>query len=111
MSQIRVKKTLRARYIGGPTALLEYGGLRILTDPTFDAPGAYNVAPGRKLTKTVGPAATPDEIGAIDVVLLSHDHHFDNLDHRGRDFLPRAQKVLTTVAGAARLWRSHWILR
>ncbi|GAA3152769.1 hypothetical protein GCM10010466_49710 [Planomonospora alba] len=26
------------RVFGGPTALLEYGGLRFLIDPTFDAP-------------------------------------------------------------------------
>ena len=25
-------------YLGGPTVLLEYAGLRFLTDPTFDAP-------------------------------------------------------------------------
>ncbi len=25
--------------IGGPTALIEIGGFRLLTDPTFDAPG------------------------------------------------------------------------
>jgi L-ascorbate metabolism protein UlaG (beta-lactamase superfamily) len=28
-------------YIGGPTALLEYGGLRFLTDPTFDEARSY----------------------------------------------------------------------
>jgi hypothetical protein len=37
------------------------------------------------------------------VVLLSHDHHFDNLDHLGRAALTKAQKVLTTEAGASRL--------
>jgi L-ascorbate metabolism protein UlaG (beta-lactamase superfamily) len=26
--------------VGGPTALIEAGGFRLLTDPTFDAPGA-----------------------------------------------------------------------
>ena len=26
-------------HIGGPTALIEFGGWRILTDPTFDPPG------------------------------------------------------------------------
>jgi len=25
--------------IGGPTVLIEYGGYRLLTDPTFDPPG------------------------------------------------------------------------
>lgn len=36
-------------------------------------------------------------------MLLSHDQHFDNLDRAGRAFLRRAARVLTTVAGAARL--------
>jgi hypothetical protein len=28
--------TRRITYIGGPTCLLEFGGVRLLTDPTFD---------------------------------------------------------------------------
>ena len=30
---------VRLTHIGGPTVLLEIGGWRLLTDPTFDAPG------------------------------------------------------------------------
>jgi len=36
---------LKLTYIGGPTALLELGGLRILTDPTFDPAGGEYRAP------------------------------------------------------------------
>jgi L-ascorbate metabolism protein UlaG (beta-lactamase superfamily) len=36
-------------------------------------------------------------------VLLSHDHHFDNLDHAGRRLLSSARRVLTTVDAAARI--------
>jgi L-ascorbate metabolism protein UlaG (beta-lactamase superfamily) len=36
-------------------------------------------------------------------VLLSHDHHFDNLDHAGRALLAQAHRVLTTREGAERL--------
>jgi hypothetical protein len=36
-------------------------------------------------------------------VLLSHDQHFDNLDHGGRAFLEKAKTTFTTSAGAARL--------
>jgi L-ascorbate metabolism protein UlaG (beta-lactamase superfamily) len=36
-------------------------------------------------------------------VLLSHDHHDDNLDAAGRAFLPSAGGVITTVTGAQRL--------
>ena len=36
-------------------------------------------------------------------MLLSHDHHFDNLDHAGRRLLSSVGRVLTTVEGAARV--------
>jgi L-ascorbate metabolism protein UlaG (beta-lactamase superfamily) len=94
---------LVVRAVGGPTAVLEFGGLRLLTDPTFDAPGIYHPRPGVTLTKTEGPALTPDQVDPIDVVLLSHDHHKDNLDEAGREYLTRVRRVLTTVAGAERL--------
>jgi L-ascorbate metabolism protein UlaG (beta-lactamase superfamily) len=88
--------------IGGPTALIEVGGFRFLTDPTFDPPGDYAL-PHVTLRKTTGPAFPADRIGPIDAVLLSHDQHADNLDHGGRACLPQAGRVLTTVAGARRL--------
>ncbi|WP_329125332.1 MBL fold metallo-hydrolase [Streptomyces sp. NBC_01465] len=93
---------LSVQYVGGPTALLEIGGTRLLTDPTFDAPGDYPVG-DRKLVKTAGPALTADETGAVDAVLLSHDHHPDNLDRSGRDYLARVPLVLTTAAARERL--------
>jgi L-ascorbate metabolism protein UlaG (beta-lactamase superfamily) len=90
--------------VGGPTALIAYGGLRILTDPTFDPPGERgSFGTPVVLTKLAGPALAADDVGSIDVVLLSHDHHADNLDTAGRDLLARAGRVLTTTAGAERL--------
>ena len=94
---------LQLTYIGGPTALLEVGGLRLLTDPTFDPGGSEYRTPVYVLRKTQGPALAPEAVGAVDVVLLSHDHHFDNLDHAGRRLLATAARVLTTTAGAGRL--------
>ncbi len=88
--------------IGGPTALLEVGGFRLLTDPTFDSPGEYRL-PHVTLRKTSGPAVSAEDLGAIDAVLLSHDQHADNLDRSGRAFLAKAGRVLTTLAGAKRL--------
>jgi L-ascorbate metabolism protein UlaG (beta-lactamase superfamily) len=93
---------LKITYIGGPTALLEYAGLRLLTDPTFDPPGGEYTTGPVTLRKTAGPAISADALD-YDVVLLSHDHHFDNLDHLGRAALTKAKKVLTTEAGASRL--------
>jgi L-ascorbate metabolism protein UlaG (beta-lactamase superfamily) len=94
---------LRVTYVGGPTALLEFAGLRFLTDPTFDAAGtAYQMA-SYTLRKPTGPAVPSEALEPVDAVLLSHDHHFDNLDHSGRAFLARAGRVLTTREGATRL--------
>jgi L-ascorbate metabolism protein UlaG (beta-lactamase superfamily) len=90
-------------YVGGPTALVEFGGLRLLTDPTFDAPGGeYRTGPVA-LRKTQGPALAAERLGRIDAVLLSHDHHADNLDHAGRELLGRVERVYTTPAAAERL--------
>jgi L-ascorbate metabolism protein UlaG (beta-lactamase superfamily) len=91
--------TLTARLVGGPTAVLEYAGLRWLTDPALSPPGDYEGG----LVKVTGPALTREEIGRIDVVLLSHEHHSDNLDPGGRAFLPDVGRVLTTVEGAGRV--------
>ena len=94
---------VRVTYFGGPTILLEVGGLRLLTDPTFDPAGSEYTTPVYTLRKTQSPAISVDEIGPIDAVLLSHDHHFDNLDRAGRALLADAGRVITTVAGAERL--------
>jgi L-ascorbate metabolism protein UlaG (beta-lactamase superfamily) len=94
--------TAQITLIGGPTALIELCGFRILTDPTFDDPGDYKL-PHVTLKKTARPALRAEELGPIDLVLLSHDQHSDNLDICGRAFLPKAGRVLTTHAGAGRL--------
>jgi len=91
------------RVFGGPTALFEYGGLRFLTDPTFDAPGDYPRTDGRRLTKTAPSSGSPADLGRIDVVLLSHDEHPDNLDHSGRALLADVPLTLTTPGGGQRL--------
>ncbi|MFD7550595.1 MBL fold metallo-hydrolase [Streptomyces sp. NPDC059578] len=90
------------RVFGGPTALFSYGGLRFLTDPTFDAPGDYPI-PGGRLTKTAPSSAAPADLGPVDVVLLSHDEHPDNLDTSGRALLADVPLTLTTPGGGERL--------
>jgi len=94
---------VRLTYIGGPTLLLEVAGLRLLSDPTFDPAGTEFRAGAYVLRKTHGPGLMPASLGRVDAVLLSHDHHFDNLDASGRAFLASAGTVLTTDAGAERL--------
>ncbi|MEV0385532.1 MBL fold metallo-hydrolase [Nonomuraea sp. NPDC050643] len=85
-----------ATVLGGPTTVIDVGGLRIVVDPTFDDPGPHGY-----LTKTLGPAVSEERLGPVDVVLVSHDAHPDNFDDRGRAFAMAAPLVLT-VPGAAR---------
>jgi L-ascorbate metabolism protein UlaG (beta-lactamase superfamily) len=88
--------------IGGPTAVLEWGGLRIVTDPTFDAPRSYGDGDDA-LVKTAGPAIAAAELGRLDLALVSHHHHPDNLDESGRALALSLPLVVTTPAGAAAL--------
>jgi len=95
---------VRVTHIGGPTALIEVEGWRLLTDPTFDAPGRkYHIAWGASTRKVTGPRLAVAEVAPVDAVLLTHDHHADNLDDAGRAMLASAGPVLTTVSGAQRL--------
>jgi L-ascorbate metabolism protein UlaG (beta-lactamase superfamily) len=95
---------IRITHIGGPTALIEIDGWRLLTDPTFDPPGRrYFFGWGTMSRKLAGPTIPATALGPIDAVLLSHDHHDDNLDPAGRALLPSAGTVITTAAGARRL--------
>ena len=95
---------MRITHIGTATLLLEIGSLRLLTDPAFDpAGGRYFFGYGTSSKKLTDPAIQPEALGRIDAVLLSHDHHEDNLDRAGRALLPLAEKVVTTSAGAKRL--------
>lgn len=96
---------VRIQAVGGPTAILEVGGLRLLTDPTFDPPGDYPRPDGPTLVKLASPALGPDDLGRVDAVLLSHDQHADNLDRSGRAYLARVPVTLTTPSGSARLTR------
>jgi L-ascorbate metabolism protein UlaG (beta-lactamase superfamily) len=116
MAQHDPQQTMSILAVGGPTVVFNYGGLQFITDPTFDPPGEQP----RGLVKVNGPAVEADSVGPIDVVLLSHDHHPDNLDAAGRAFLGRAAQVLTTTDGADRLvgsavglppWATHELER
>ena len=84
---------VRAR-IGGPTLLIEFEGWRLLTDPTFDPPGAtYMLGWVAKLRKLTAPAIAASDIGLIDAVLLSHDHHRRQ---------PRRRRPRAAAVGGAR---------
>jgi L-ascorbate metabolism protein UlaG (beta-lactamase superfamily) len=101
--------------VGGPTTVLDLGGLRVVSDPTFDPPGPHGY-----LTKTTGPSVAEDRLGPVDLVLVSHDNHPDNFDDRGHALALAAPLVLTTRGAAGRLgqpaiglapWTSHTVRR
>jgi L-ascorbate metabolism protein UlaG (beta-lactamase superfamily) len=94
---------VRITHIGGPTALIEIGQLRLLTDPAFEPAGYQYMAGPQLVIKTTSPALAVPTLEPIDAVLLSHDQHNDNLDPAGRAYLSQAKQVLTTPAGAQRL--------
>ena len=103
MSPLQIEQEVEFIYVGGPTVVLEIGGLRLMTDPTFDSADTEYPAKLYVLRKRQAPAVSLDAIGPVDVVLLSHDHHPDNLDAAGRVSLHRAKRVITTIVGAERL--------
>ena len=96
------KNSVTLTLIDGPTLLIELGGLRLLTDPTFDEPQAFTSG-GATERKFNSPPVSAESLLPIDAVLLSHDQHLDNLDPAGRAFLPKAGKVISTIDAAKRL--------
>lgn len=95
---------MKLTHVGTATLLLEVGSVRILTDPALDPAGQrYVFGPGLSSMKTEEPRLPAGGLLPLDAVLVSHDHHADNLDSEGRKILPRATTVLTTVSGARRL--------
>jgi L-ascorbate metabolism protein UlaG (beta-lactamase superfamily) len=96
--------TTTVTWIGGPTIVLEYAGLRIVTDPTFDPPGQYGEPDDPPLVKTHGPAFGRQALGSVDLVLLSHHEHEDNLDYEGLELLATGVTTLSTMKAAGDLF-------
>ncbi len=102
MTTTTEKIPVTVRLIGGPTAIIEVGGLRLLTDPTRGSQS--RIPTGHRTPTNRQPPAVPvDEIGPIDAVLLSHEPHGGKMDDGVCELLSRVPLVMTTVAGAARL--------
>ena len=60
-------------HVGGPTVLVELGGWRLITDPTFDpAGGRYAFGWGISSDKVAAPALSTTDLPALDAVLLTH---------------------------------------
>jgi L-ascorbate metabolism protein UlaG (beta-lactamase superfamily) len=94
-------------HIDTACVLININGYKILTDPTLNKKDGwlpqYVTSPLAFSKKYIDAALTPDEIGKVDLVLLSHDHHKDNLDKTGREFIKNVPLVLSTTAAVHRL--------
>ncbi|KAK7910674.1 Zn-dependent hydrolases of the beta-lactamase fold [Apiospora marii] len=103
MTFLTFKESLTITHVGTATAILEVGGVTLITDPYLSpAETFFPVRPGVVLTSHYQPSHTLETLPPIDAVLLSHEDHPDNLDPVGRRLLD-GRRVLTTVDGARKL--------
>ncbi|CAJ2501495.1 Uu.00g043480.m01.CDS01 [Anthostomella pinea] len=94
-------------FIGTATTVIEWEGIRILTDPNFLHAGDHvHLGPGVTAQRKTNPAVDLHELPSLDCILLSHYHedHFDQLVEKSlnREFniisTPHAKDCLTTKA-------------
>lgn len=95
-----MSNNIRVTYFDTAMVLIEVDGVRLLTDPVLDPAGSAFDYGLYRLEKTSPVSVTPEQLGRIDAVLLSHEQHGDNLDRAGRELLQGVPRVLTTPAGA-----------
>ncbi|HEV2885442.1 MAG TPA: MBL fold metallo-hydrolase [Jatrophihabitans sp.] len=90
-------------FIGTATTLIRYGELAVLTDPNFLHQGqrAY-LGYGLTAKRLTEPALIPEQLPALDLIVLSHLHgdHWDRQAQRGLD---RQLPIVTTPHASKRL--------
>jgi len=100
-------------HIDTACVLININGFKILTDPTLDKKDGffpqYVSSPMAFSKKYCSPSLSVEEIGKVDLVLLSHDHHSDNLDKKGRIFIQTIPTVLSTKDAVKRLKNTNTI--
>ncbi|MEP6626558.1 MAG: MBL fold metallo-hydrolase [Ginsengibacter sp.] len=100
-------------HIDTACVLININGFKILTDPTLDKKdGFFPQYVSRPLAfskKYLDPALSANEIGEVDLVLLSHDHHSDNLDKTGKVFIKTVPIVISTKDAVRRLQNNNTV--
>lgn len=90
-------------FVNHCTFLLQWAGLRVLTDPVFSNRASPVAWAGPK--RVTRPGLTIDALPPVDVVLVSHNH-YDHLDAASlRAIVRRDQPLLITPLGNARVLR------
>lgn len=83
-------------FIGTATTIIEWEGIRILTDPNFLHAGDHvHLGPGVNATRQTDPALDLHDLPPVDCILLSH-YHEDHFDRLVEDSLNRAFPIITT---------------
>jgi len=83
-------------FVGTATTIIEWAGLRILTDPNFLHAGDHvHLGPGVSATRQTNPAVDLEDLPRIDVIFLSH-YHEDHFDREVEDKLTRDIPIITT---------------
>lgn len=94
------------QWLGGPTALIERGELKVITDPMLGArgPAAFVLpkhpstgAPNAPIARYLAPP--PYSLDGLDAILISHTHN-DHVDARARELLPKQLPLVVAAAGA-----------
>jgi len=83
-------------FVGTATTILEWEGIRLMTDPNFLHAGDHvHLGPGVTGARQTNPAMDLNEVPRIDAVLLSH-YHADHFDQQVEDSLRRDLPIVTT---------------
>jgi len=83
-------------FVGTATTILEWEGLRLMTDPNFLHAGDHvHLGPGVTGTRQTNPAVDLHDLPNIHLVLLSH-YHADHFDQEVEASLRRDLPIITT---------------
>ena len=96
--------TVAVTFVNHCTFLLQWAGVRVLTDPIFSSRASPVRWAGPR--RVMPPGVAPEDLPRVDVVVVSHNH-YDHLDAASlRWILRRDRPVVITPLGNARLLRS-----
>jgi len=83
-------------FVGNATTILEWAGVRVMTDPNFLHAGDHvHLGPGVTATRVANPAVDLADLPRIDLILLSH-YHEDHFDKKVEESLRRDLPIITT---------------